>query len=226
MNELTIAVFRTRQWLRTRNYPFMVAGSFVISVLGTMMVLAYHPENLSLGFIPMLEFALKFTGLVIVLVMAGGIAGIFGETYQPVVMKNYKDKKTYLLSLFGLVKNAKTITSEHTNRKLYIQTLFEELIMREAKSIWRWLGNTFVFIQKHINDYNKRMPRVEEEIKELKEIAVEHERLIKEVIPKKNAEIESKNKKLSRVQRILSEYQKKYAVDEDIKKRFPDGEPL
>lgn len=90
MNNQTTLTFEIKKTLRNTDYPMLFFGSFVISVLGLLMVMGYHPNLILSPFSSFIGFIMSMT-VVLCSVLLGIIIGItIAKHYEPKV-KQYVD---------------------------------------------------------------------------------------------------------------------------------------
>lgn len=215
MNELQTALTQSKRALRSTSYPFLFGGSFAISIMGTLMVMGYHPENIHAGFLSIFWFIVKGTISISALIISCGIIAIFVDTYRPRILKNYEEKRNYLKSVIDFFKNIRIFTVQHLKQREYHQILLENMLQNEKPSVWKWFGIIFVHTQKHITDQETINEKVEKRLNE-------HDSQIKEILKKKDTVIDSKNKKILRLQKIIEMYQKKYPLDKTFQSDTQD----
>jgi len=199
-NTITLTT-EIKKSLHSVDYPFLILGSFVISIIGLFQMFGYNPDLLNSSFEKHLGFTLSMTGFIIALIIGMVVGMGIAEFYKPRVLRYVnvpKDIETISDGLIGLgsfVSFMENITNSRQIARVFLN------ISRRFTQIIMWLKAHDQRIEKlenTVKDLSKKLKEKESNEKLIKKFQSDLQNALSSIAKSKEkiAEIKKEIKKL------------------------------
>ena len=156
--------------LFSMDYPLLIIGSIVISILGTLLVLGHNPENFSAGIERIFGFTLTMAAIIVAMLIGTVIGIAIGQYYKPRVLRYTNVPNDIEIIKDGLISLGSFVTTiENTINSKQIGIIFRN-ISKQLKKI--------PLIQSDVNTMKNEVEELKNTVKTLVEDANRKDRFI------------------------------------------------